>query len=137
MSRSLQIQGILLRTPLGHSAQDNTLHVIDLNVVKELREILEEIPVLGRCLKLGIHVDSFIRANLAELLELNTSKSENEQFSLQKYVGRMKVVLIGIRYLVGLCIAMLPSSPFLAFRARSVLRYFASMTQWTRLPFCS
>ena len=78
-----------------------TLRVIKRDLVKKCLEMsaetaeknddyIESNEQSGKCLKRENHDDSTIRARIAELLELKTSKSGDEQFSLKKYVDRMK-----------------------------------------------
>ena len=69
-------------------------------------------------MKLENHEDSTIRAKIAELLKLGTSKSENEQFSLKEYVDRMNGKLIDLYYLIGVCIAVMSSSSVLGILRR-------------------
>ena len=89
--------GTLFRETLQ---QNKTLHVIKMDLVKKCLEMsaetaekndyIESYEQSGKCLKLENHDDSTIRAQIAELLELNTFKSEDEQFSLKEYADRMK-----------------------------------------------
>ena len=44
----------------------------------------------GKCLELGIHENSNDGTWIAELLRFNTSKSGDEQISLEEYVDRLK-----------------------------------------------
>ena len=67
----------------------------------------------GKCLKLVTHEDTTIRAKIAELLILNTSKSGDEQFSLKEYVDRMKEEPIDIYYLIAVNMAVMSSAPVL------------------------
>ena len=110
--------------------QNKTLHVVKMNVVKKCLEIRAEIGELngdymvfdaqfGKCLKLETHEVSTIRAKTAELLELNTSKSENLQFSFKEYVDSMKGELYDIYYFTGASIAVVSSLPVLGLRRKS------------------
>ena len=89
VAHSSNLRGVSLQ-------QNRTLHVIKMDLVKKCREMpaetaekneyIESYGQSGKCLKLENHDDSTIRAQIAELLELNTSKSEDEQFSLKEGV---------------------------------------------------
>ena len=109
-----------------HNLQEKnkTLRVIKMNFVKQCLEMSAEIAELnddymesyeqfGKCLKHETHEDSTIRAKIAELLRLTTSKSEDEQLSLKEYVDRMKGKLIDLYYIIGMSIAVMSSSPVL------------------------
>ena len=72
--------------------QNKTLRVIKMDLGKKCLEMsaetaeknddhIESHEQSGKCLKLDNHDDSTIRAKIAELLDLNTSESEDEQFS--------------------------------------------------------
>ena len=88
-------------TIFRETLQHKILRVIKMDLGKKCLEMsaetaeknddhIESHEQSGKCLKLENHDDSTIRAKIAELLELNTSKSEDEQFSLKEYVVRMK-----------------------------------------------
>ena len=93
VAHSSNLRGVSLQ-------QNKALQVIKMDLVKKCREMsaetaekndyIESYGQSGKCLKLENHDDSTIRAQIAELLELNTSKSEDEQFSLKEYADRMK-----------------------------------------------
>merc|ERR1712072_1350655 len=104
--------------------QNKILRVIKKNLVKKCLEMFSEIAEkkddykkfyeqFGKCIKLGIHEDSTNRAEVAELLRFQTSKSGDELISLKEYVDRMKEGQEDIYYITGESIASVSSSPFL------------------------
>ena len=88
----------------GTLQQNKILRVTKKNLVKKCLEMLAEIAELkddylesyeqfGKCLNSGNHEDSTVRAEIAELLRLNASASEDEQLNLKEYVDRTKADL--------------------------------------------
>ena len=81
---------------------NKTLHVIKVNLVKRCLKMFSEIAEtkdcynglyeqFGRCLKLGIHEDSTLKAKIAELLlRFNTSKSGQVLINLKELVHCVK-----------------------------------------------
>ena len=59
-----------------------------------------------KCMKLGIRENSVDDFEIAELLRINTSKSGDEQISLEEYVDRMKEGQNDIHYITGESIAV-------------------------------
>ncbi|XP_031092423.1 endoplasmin homolog [Ipomoea triloba] len=68
---------------------------------------------LGKSIKLGIIEDTANRNRLAKLLRFETTKSEGELTSLDKYISRMKSGQKDIFYLTGTSKEQLENSPFL------------------------
>mmetsp|Transcript_21389 Transcript_21389/g.55591 ORF Transcript_21389/g.55591 Transcript_21389/m.55591 type:complete len:568 (-) Transcript_21389:341-2044(-) len=104
--------------------QNKILRVIKKNLVKKCLEMFAEIAEkkddykkfyeqFGKCLKLGVHEDSTNRTKIAELLRWHTSKSSDEQISLEGYIDRTKEGQNDTYYITGEGIAAGSSSPFL------------------------
>merc|ERR1739848_931019 len=79
--------------------QNKILRVIKKNLVKNL--------------KLGVHEDSTNRAKIAKLLRYHTTKSGEEQTSLDDYVARMSDNQAGIFSVTGESKRAVETSPFL------------------------
>ena len=63
-------------------------------------------------MKLGIHESFVDRAEIAELLRVNTSKSSDERTNLKRDIGRMKEGQQDIYYITGESIAVVFPSSF-------------------------
>lgn len=113
-----------LNIPRESLQQNKILSVIRKSLVKKCPDMFIEtaeknddgnkfLEQFGKCLKLGVHVDSTNRTKVAELLCYHTSKSGDEQIVLKEYVDRMEVGLNDSYYITGDSISAVPSSPFL------------------------
>ena len=98
--------------------------MIKKNLVKQYLEMFAEFvekkddymkfyKQIGKCLKLGIHVDSTDRTKIAELMRFNTSKFGDEQISMKEYIDRMSEGQNHIYYISDESIAVVSSSLFL------------------------
>jgi molecular chaperone HtpG len=104
--------------------QNKILRVIKKNLIKKCIEMFTDLAdnadlynkfyeAFAKNLKLGVHEDSTNRNKIAKLLRYHTTKSGEEQVSLDDYVSRMTDAQPGIYYVTGESKRSVENSPFL------------------------
>merc|ERR550514_2136257 len=86
---------------------------LPLNISRETLQQNKILKAFNKTLKLGVHEDSTNRAKIAKLLRYHTTKSGEEQTSLDDYVAHMSDNQPGIYYVTGESKRAVETSPFL------------------------
>jgi molecular chaperone HtpG len=104
--------------------QNRVLKMIRKYIIKHTLEMFETLAenkedyktfyeAFSKNLKLGIHEDTTNRDKLAKLLRFKTSKSGDDEISLEDYIKNMKENQKSIYYITGESVKAVDNSPFL------------------------